>query len=313
MLARTNSRLAARLLAEMRMAALVRTTDAVRELSGTRFVFDRGPFFLAILRASGGTIGHWPQDGSTDDAGGISINALSHSMRRPFETVRRHVNALIASGLCARSAGGVVVPGQLRERPEIAALLVQLHDLLVWGIVGLKSASVPLPRTAVGAAYRPDITLAASIDAALAAFENIGHAFDNWLELAVVGAVMMASARPVTFDPELAALYSEGDTFPPVGVRVAISAAQVSRGLGIPYSTVRRQVLASIDAKLLVEQDGGVIVTDDFLGGQMAAEASVAIASRAAALLGRLVAGGFPFDDPEQAYIGGPPPLVAFD
>lgn len=311
--ARTNSRLAARLLAEMRMAALVRTTDSVRKLSGTRFVFDRGPFFLAILRASGGTIGRWPQPTSGNEDGGISINALSHSMRRPFETVRRHVNALIAAGLCVRSSGGVVVPSELRDDPDIAALLVQLHDLLVWGIIGFKGAGVPLPRTASGAEYRPDITLAASIDFALATFENVGGPFDSWLELAVVGAVMTGSARPVTFDPELAALYSEGDTVPPLSVRVAISAAQVSRALGIPYSTVRRQVLESIGTGLLVEHDGAVVVSDQFLGGQMAMETSITIASRAAALLGRLVAGGFPFDDPDQAYIGGPPSLVAFD
>ena len=311
--ARTNSRLAARLLAEMRMAALVDTTEAVRKLSGTRFVFDRGPFFLAILRASGGTIGHWPQREADGDEGGISINALSHSMRRPFETVRRHVNALIAAGLCARSQSGVVVPSRLRDDPDIAALLVRLHDLLVWGITEFKAAGVTLPRTASGISYRPDITLAASIDFALAAFENVGDAFENWLELAVAGAILTASARPVTLDPELSARYSEGDTVPPIGLRVPVSAAQVSRALGIPYSTVRRQVLASIASGLLVEHDGAVIVSDAFLGSQVAVGASIMIASRAAALLSRLVSGGFPFDDPEQAYIGGKPQLIAFD
>ncbi len=310
---RTNNRLAARLIAEMRLAALVRTTDAVRELSGTRFVFDRGAFFLAILRASAGAITDWPGGRQGHDEGGISINALSHSMRRPFETVRRHVNALIAAGLCVRSASGVVVPSRLRDDPVVAGVLVQLHDLLVWGITGLKEFGVPLPRTAVGVPYRPEITLAASIDSALGAFENVGTTFENWLELAVVGAVMLASARPVTLDPELAARYSEADTVPPVGLRVPVSAAQVSRALGIPYSTVRRQVLAATASGLLAEHRGGVIVTDAFLGGQVAAEASASIASRAGALLGRLVSGGFPFDDPEQAYIGGPPRLVGFD
>lgn len=311
--ARSQSRLAMRLLAEMRLTSLVRAIDVVRRITGGSFVFDRGILFLAILRASSGTLGNWPTPSTQPvDEGGISINALSHSMRRPFETVRRHVNALIASGLCDRTAHGVVAAPALRDNADVAALLIHLHDSLVWLTGEFRAFDVPLPRTAAGTPYRADMTLAAAIDLALAAFENVGVIFEDWLELAVVSSIVLASARPITSDPDLARLYSEADTVPPPERRRVITAAMVSRGLHIPYSTVRRQMLASIASGMLERRDDGVVVTQMLLG-DAAAAAGVTALSRTSASLGRLVAAGFPFDDPARAYIAGPPTLVAFD
>ena len=41
--------------------------------------------------------------------GAVSINSAALALGRPFETVRRHVNALIARGWCERTADGVRV------------------------------------------------------------------------------------------------------------------------------------------------------------------------------------------------------------
>ena len=313
--ARTQSRLALRLLAEMRLTSLVRAIDAVRKIAGGSFVFDRGILFLAVLRASAGTLNNWPAANAAalSDDGGISINALAQSMRRPFETVRRHVNALIESGLCNRTSQGVVVAPAMRDNPDIAALLVHLHDSLVWLVAEFKSYGIPLPHVAPGSAYRSDITLSAAIDLSLAAFENVGVHFDDWLELAVMSAFLVASARPITLDPDLARRYSEPDTVPPPELRRTVSAAMVARGLNIPYSTVRRQTLTAIAAGLLEKRGEGVVVSDTLLGGSGAAAAGALALGRAAALLGRLVGGGFPFDDPARAYVGEPPTLVMFD
>jgi hypothetical protein len=43
----------------------------------------------------------------------ISVLALSQSLGLPFETTRRHVNKLIASGRCRRVTGGVIVPAEV--------------------------------------------------------------------------------------------------------------------------------------------------------------------------------------------------------
>lgn len=314
--ARTQSRLAVRLLGEMRLTALIRSIDTVRRISGASFVFDRGVLFVAILRASAGIVGNWPPDLSNRqaaDAGGISINALSHSMRRPFETVRRHVNALIAAGLCTRTDQGVVVAAVIGDDPEVRALLAHLHDSLVWLIEQFRFYGVPLPRSAAGADYRSDIVLASSIDFALAAFENVGVHFEDWLELAVVSAVAVASARTITLDPVLARTWAGPDAVPPADLRRAVTAAAIARGLNIPYSTVRRQTLATIGKGLLEKRGDGVIVAEALIGGETAAMAGAVALGRASALFGRLVAAGFPFDDPRSAYIAGPPALVAFD
>ena len=310
---RTQSRLVARLLAEMQINALARSSAAVQRIAGNAFVFDRAIFFLAVLRASGGFLGAWAGCGRPQNDSGISVNAISQSMQRPFETTRRQVNALIADGLCTRTDTGVVVAPGLLDHDEMIALLAHLNDCLVWLVLQLRAFDVPLPRTASTTDHRADITLAASIDLALSAFENAGHYYTDWLELAVVNTVMAASARDVTFDPDLARLYSEAHTVPPAGQRRTITAACVARALGIPYSTVRRQIIAAIQAGWLVERDHGVIVPDSVLAGPAVALAGTTAVIRSAALLGRLVGGGFPFDDPATAYRVGPPAMIAFD
>jgi len=45
----------------------------------------------------------------------ISILAISDGMGLPFETVRRHVNKLLAEGQCVRVKGGVIVPKAVVE------------------------------------------------------------------------------------------------------------------------------------------------------------------------------------------------------
>ena len=297
----------------MQLSCLARATEAVRRVAGSSFIFDRAVFFLAVLRASGGVLGAWAGAAPDDRGGGISVNAISHSMARPFETARRHVNALIEDGLCTRTSAGVLVSPALLNEPEIAGLLAHLHDALVWLTVQWKSFDIPLPRDSFRENYRGDITLAAAIDLALGAFENVARFYTDWLELAVVNAVMAASARPITFDANLSRLYSEPDTIPPADRRRTVSAAGVARGLGIPYSTVRRQILGAVQAGILVERGSGVIVDDAILAGPGVAAAGTAAAARAAALLGRLVAAGFPFDDPARVYVVGPLKLVAFD
>jgi hypothetical protein len=311
---RTQARLAARLLVETQLTSLVRAIAIVRKLAGGSFVFDRGIFFLAILRASGDALADWPdapRNGAT--GGGISINALSQSLHRPFETVRRHVNALIDAGLCARTSSGVVVPASLREDQDVGALLVHLHDSLVWLVDEFHAFDMPLPHTAaIGHAYRADITLAASIDLALGAFDNVGLFVMDWLELAIVGAVLVASVRRITLDSELARRYSETATFVPLERREPVSAAAIARALTIPYSTVRRQILVTVAAGKLIERGRGVVLSDDMLAGPGAAIMGATATIRTAALFGRLVPGGFPFHDPKSAYAAGPPALVDF-
>jgi hypothetical protein len=134
----------------------------------------------------------------------------------------------------------------------------------------------------------------------------------DWLELAIVGAVLVASVRRITLDPELARLYSETATVVPIELRDPVSAAAIARALTIPYSTVRRQILTTASSGKLIERGRGVVLSDDLLGGPGAAIMGATATMRTAALFGRLVPGGFPFNDPKSAYVAGPPALVDF-
>ena len=310
---RTQARLASRLLVETQLTSLVRAIAIVRKLAGGSFVFDRGIFFLAVLRASGDVLADWPNAPRTQaNSGGISINALSQSLHRPFETVRRHVNALIDAGLCTRTPSGVVVPTALREDEDVAALLVHLHDSLVWLVDEFRTFGMPLPHAASDHPYRADITLAAAIDLALGAFDNVGLFVSDWLELAIVGAVLVASVRRITLDEELARRYTELTTIVPIEKRQPVSAASIARAMTIPYSTVRRQILATAAKGVLVERGRGVVMSDNMLSGPGAAIMGATATTRTASLFGRLVPGGFPFDRPATIYIGGVPALVDF-
>lgn len=52
----------------------------------------------------------------------ISVLALSNSLGLPFETVRRHVNKLLADGYCRRVKGGVIIPQQVLESEFVKKL-----------------------------------------------------------------------------------------------------------------------------------------------------------------------------------------------
>src|SRR5262249_20855611 len=47
----------------------------------------------------------------------VSVMAISRSLRLPYETVRRHADALLRDGVCVRSGrGGLVVPASFHLR-----------------------------------------------------------------------------------------------------------------------------------------------------------------------------------------------------
>jgi hypothetical protein len=53
----------------------------------------------------------------------ISVHALALELDVPYETTRRHVNALIAGGFCERTETGIVVPGTVIARDQISMAL----------------------------------------------------------------------------------------------------------------------------------------------------------------------------------------------
>lgn len=60
----------------------------------------------------------------------ISVHALALELDIPYETTRRHVNALIEEGYCVRTEAGIMVPGQVLARDQITVALKKNFDNL---------------------------------------------------------------------------------------------------------------------------------------------------------------------------------------
>jgi hypothetical protein len=60
----------------------------------------------------------------------ISVHALALELDVPYETTRRHVNALIEKGYCRRTDSGVLVPGEVLARDQITVALKKNFDNL---------------------------------------------------------------------------------------------------------------------------------------------------------------------------------------
>lgn len=74
----------------------------------------------------------------------VSILALANGLGLPYETTRRHVEKMIASGRCARVKGGVIVPTAAldtdRHREMVVTNLANLRRLYR----GLRRAGISL-------------------------------------------------------------------------------------------------------------------------------------------------------------------------
>jgi len=103
----------------------------------------RGVIFLAIVdantrhlrpsdpvaRSFAGTSDSVPDDMRRP----ISVHALALDLSLPYETTRRHVNALIDQGLCQRVEAGILVGAEVLDRDGIVAThrknIENLHSL----------------------------------------------------------------------------------------------------------------------------------------------------------------------------------------
>jgi hypothetical protein len=303
----SQGRLLVRLLAEMQASS---TARGLRVFDGE---LDRAVLFMVVARESGALS---PLSGGharpCESPKAISVNALAASLSRPFETVRRHINALIEQGLCVRTPAGVMTPAHVYERPEIAGLFRLHHDAFVRLIEDMVGFGIALPETRSQIAYDWRTGLAAAHDVLLTGIEFHAGQFDSWIDMVLLGTVMCANARPFTYDREVSLSYSDFTRLPPESLRVPVPASAIARALGLPASTIQRRVNDMIRAGKLLRKAGGLMVTEAALNAQPAIEDSRTSTDHTRQIFTRLAAGGFRFDDPARCYIDGRPPLVPF-
>ncbi|WP_010546215.1 helix-turn-helix domain-containing protein [Sphingomonas elodea] len=301
-------RLMVRLVAEMQLSLIA---GGMRALNGD---LDRAVVFMVVARASEllspHGVGHAHQDGGSAKA--ISINALAASLGRPFETMRRHIHALCAMGLCIRGPAGVSVPEAVHTRPEIVALFRSNHDAVVRMAEDFARFGLSLPETRRHPGYDWHSGLAAAHDVLLTGIEFHSHRFQSWTDMALINAILCANARPLLEDRDLATIYADFEVTPPESLWRPVSTGAIARALGLAASTAHRRVSAMVDAGLLVRRARGVMLAPAALAHPAAMDDSRTAMLHTRQILIRLAAGGFRFDQPDAHYLDGRAPLLQF-
>ncbi|NLS25806.1 hypothetical protein S2M10_07810 [Sphingomonas sp. S2M10] len=291
-------RLIVRLIAELETSMVA---AGVRALDGD---LDRAIIFMVVARASEMLsphgAGHAGGEGRAAKA--ISINALAASLGRPFETMRRHIHALCAAGLCARGPAGVTVPEAVHGRAEIVALFRGNHDALVRMVEDMHDFGVPLPETRPHIGYDWHTGLAAAHDVLLTGIEFHAHRFQSWTDLVLANAILCANARPLSHNRDLALAYANFGPAPPDALLQPVSTGSIARALGLPPSTAHRRVAVMIESGILVRRARGVVVAEKALSDPDRIEESRTSMLHVRQILIRLAAGGFRFDDPAANY-----------
>lgn len=301
-------RLMVRLIAEMQLTMIA---AGMRALDGD---LDRAVIFMVVARASEMLSPHGAGHarGYGSGAKAISINALAASLGRPFETMRRHIHALCAIGLCTRGPAGVTVPEAVHGRPEIAALFRSNHDALVRLAEDFTAFGLPLPESRRHLRYDWHTGLAAAHDVLLTGIEFHAHRFQSWTDMALVNAILCANARTLLESKELAAAYADFDVFPPENLWKPVSTGAIARALGLPASTAHRRVSVMVESGLLLRRARGVMLAPAALADPASMNDSRTALLHTRQILIRLAAGGFCFDTPAVQYRDGRPPAVQF-
>ncbi|WP_203309564.1 hypothetical protein [Sphingomonas beigongshangi] len=242
---------------------------------------------------------------------GISMHSMAISLSRSFETVRRHVKALISAELCARVQGGVVVHPDVFTRPDIQRLMTLTHDSFVAFAQGLRDAGELPPIRAAAEIYLPTAGIGAAVDVMLGTVESNRAIHGSWLDLVLFSTILcgnldrQAALCDAPTDPNARIQFS--------GVH-AIRASTLTRVLNLPETTVRRRLTRLSAAGGPVQRlRQGFVIHAAWMNREDAVETSARTASTVRLALAAAAVQGFPFDRIESAYLDGPPPPVAFD
>lgn len=200
----------------------------------------------------------------------VSLNALSSSLRQPYETVRRRVRGLVSKELVELGPGGATVPGRVLNSPEylrsgLAAyehmrrFYYQLSDLGLLGELPPRTAELPagtLPLRAL-ARLTSDYVLRL-VDIVIAASGDI---LDGLVFLETFRSNVEHLPLEIWGGPDLEAREMVADD-----LRKPVSVEVLAERVGSPRETVRRHVRKLEAAGALERRRGGVIAPARALG-----------------------------------------------
>jgi len=191
----------------------------------------------------------------------VSINSLALSLGQPFETVRRHVNGLVAQGLCAAAPGGVYVPAAVVASPVFAAAAKARYER-TWRLyadlcaVGALEESPFQPRPAED----PEAPVLATGRILSDFYFRSTDILRRLLRDPMTGTMLLHVVKASTEHlpmVQVAAIMREG--WLSDRDRLPVSVSHVSRGRGVPYETTRRRLAWLVDEGFCRRVEGGVL------------------------------------------------------
>lgn len=227
-----------------------------------------------------------------------SAHALAASLDRPYETIRRHVNALIDDGLCVRHGNRIHVTPEGLRRPRLAHLLRWAHDCFVRFVEDLGTTGEVLPPSRNGIPYEMANGVRTTVDIMLAALQTNREDDAGWLDLILFSTVVAANCRNRRI----------GD--PLVRADRPVASRTVARTIGVTPTTAHRHLLAMAATGQLVRDRSGFRVNGAWLAQPTSQAMNDASLQTVRRLLRGLAAQGFPFDDPARAYLAARPPFT---
>ncbi len=285
-----------------RLLAELQTSIISRSLQLTDGDLDRFAILALIVR----------QTSAVNEGQGqgrrLSVNSLANSLSKPYETVRRHVSGLVATGLCDRDDQGVRQTWDAAGRAALNEALTHSHDAVIRFIDDLNMLGVTMPAARRGIAYRPEAGMAASVDIMLSVLDGNRQSHPQWSQLVIFSAILAINVHGFARDRETALAYPDETSPVPRHLMRAATIAQVARLFSLPESTVRRNIGIMSDDGRIIRVAGGWMISECWLNQPECLSVSRGSFASMKRVFERLATAGFPFQAPSSVYLNGRPP-----
>ena len=276
------------------LAGLLAEFHTSINVAGMRYFdgnIDRFMVFCLLLRTS---LSHPDRNGT------ISVHSAAMSLGRPFETVRRHICALLDRNVCERTSSGVMLSRPYWATPANWRQMRHAHDCFV-RLVADGVATGAFPATSAVQSPNPRLSLDDGVCAAADLLLALADANRSWcpesIDLAIFSAVLHANKQALEADRSL---HGNPNALLP---RHAVRVTQIARALSVPNTTVRRRIAPFCGSGgLYIRTSNGLhIATDRFRNGEPGNDGDARHGS-IRLIIQRAVAAGLSLNDPARSY-----------